>query len=137
MTKKLILPLSIQLYLKLSVQHKDKNIMPDNKGHVIPVNGIANSVFKNVEIKMNNIVVSNVNNMYEFRADLENCLGLDIDVQKNPMGIERYFPKENCFDNITANDFKKLVMGGTTTHDKGMDCHVIMSKKSRHFAVMT
>ena len=93
MTKELILPLSIQLYLKLFVQHKNKNIMPDNKGHVIPVNGIANSVFKNVEIKMNNIVVSNVNNMYEFRAGLENCLGLEIDVQKNPMGIERHFQK--------------------------------------------
>ena len=50
MTKELILPSSIQLYLELSVQSKGANINDDAKAHVIPINGIANSLLKNVEV---------------------------------------------------------------------------------------
>ena len=57
-TKKLILPSSIQLYLELSVQSRGELIADDAKAHVIPINGIANSLFKNVEVKINKTVVS-------------------------------------------------------------------------------
>ena len=73
-TKELILPSSIQLYLELSVQTKANMITEDGKAHVIPINGIANSLFKNVEVKINNTVVLNVNNMYAYRSNLENHL---------------------------------------------------------------
>ena len=53
------------------------------------------------------------------------------------MGTTGYFPEENHFNDITANDFKKLDMGGVTALDEGIDHHMIMNKKSGHFAVMT
>ena len=78
-------------------------ITEDGKAHVIPINGIANSLFKNVEVKINNTVVSNVNNMYAYRANLENHLGMDIGVQTRSMSMEGYYPETKCFDDITAD----------------------------------
>ena len=132
-TKELILPSSIQLYLELSVQSKGDTITEDGKAHVIPVNGIANSLFKNVKVKINNTVVSNINNMYAYRANLENCLGMDIGVQTRSMSMEGYYPETKCFDDIAVDKFKKLLAGTSTKCDDGMKKRMAMSKKSKHF----
>ena len=59
-------------------------------------------------VKINNAVVSNVNSMYTFRADLENCFGLDIGVQgKFHLSMEGFYPEYNHFDDIRDEDFKK------------------------------
>ena len=136
-TKELILPSNIQLYLELSVQSKGDTITEDGKAHVIPVNGIANSLFKNLKVKINNMVVSNIKNMYAYRANLENHLGMDIGVQTRPMSMEGYYQETKCFDDIAADEFKKILARTSTKCDDGMKKRMAMSKKSKHFAVIT
>ena len=136
-TKELILPSSIQLYLELSVQSRGETITEDGRAHMIPINGIANSLFKYVEVKINNTVVLNINNMYTYRADLENHLGMDIGVQTRSMSVEGYYPETTCFGDITADKFIKLLGGTSTKCDAGMKKRMAMSKKSKHFAVIT
>ena len=136
-TKELILPSSIQLYLKLSVQSKGNMITDDGKAHMIPINGIANSLFKNVEVKINNTVVSNVNNMYAYRANLENHLGMDIGVQTRSMSLVGYYPESTHFDDVAADKFKKLLGRTSTRCDDGIKKRMAMSKKSKNFGVIT
>ena len=93
--------------------------------------------FKNVEVKINNTVVSNVNNMYAYRADLENHLGIDIGVQNRSMSMEGYYPENKCFDDVLVEEFKKLIPGTSTQCDSGMLKRMGMSKKIKHFAVIT
>ena len=133
MTKKLILPSSIQLYLKLSVQSWGKLIVNDAKADMIPVSGIANSLFKNVEVKINNTVVSNINK-YAYRADLENHLGIDIGMQSRSMSVGGYYPEGTCFDDVPEDEFKKLL----PRKEKGViKKRMGMSKKSKCFVVIT
>ena len=119
------------------MQSKGEVITDNGKGHMMPVNGIANSLLKNVEVKINNTVVSNVNNMYTYRANLENCLGMGIGVQSKSISLEGYYLERICFGDVAPEEFKKLLDGTSTQCDEGMKRRMAMPKKSKHFAVIT
>ena len=75
--------------------------------------------------------------MYAYRANLKNHLGMDIGVQSRSMSMESYYQEALHFDDVAADEFKKLLPGTSTKCDTGMKRRMLMSKTSKCFAVIT
>lgn len=105
----MIYPLSASLELEIQFRHKDgsDNLTPEEK-LAIPINGIANTLFRNVETKINGQPVTNMNGMYAYRANMTNRLAMGNAPQKGQLSIEGYAPSDIVFDNISNDDYKKL-----------------------------
>jgi hypothetical protein len=51
------------------------NFNSDTAEKIGPVNNLFHSIFSQIEIKFNGVVVENTNNTYAYRAYIENLLG--------------------------------------------------------------
>lgn len=105
---------STKIYLECQLT-QDGNIVKEalkaEEGRVaIPVNGLMNSLFKNIEVRMQGTVISESNNLYPYRADFANRLLMDESKQNNVLDSEGYFRYEEstAFIGIKDEDLKKL-----------------------------
>ena len=64
---------STQLYVKAKITRGNDNDI-DGTDHVAPVNLTLHSLFSEVDLKLNDSLISSTNNMYPYRAYLETML---------------------------------------------------------------
>ena len=79
-----------QLYVKAQIVRAD-NTPIDNTDHVGPVNLLLHSLFSEVEIKLNDTVISSTNNTYGYRSYLETLLTYGPDTKQSQLTSALYY----------------------------------------------
>jgi len=79
-----------QLYVKLSVRKADGTpVVANNK--VGPVNLLLHSLFAEVDVKMNDVLITSTNNTYAYRAYLETLLSYGAEAKTTQLASSLYF----------------------------------------------
>ena len=102
-----------QLYVKAKILNNDGTILKD-KSKVGPVNLFLHSMFSQVDISLNERLVSSSNNTYPYRAMIEKLLNHGFDVKTSQLSSELFFKdtagRMNVYDPADPNPnegFKK------------------------------
>ena len=66
-----------QLLIKCKITKANGNNLVPADDHVAPINNLLHSLFSEVDVKLNDTLVSTTNNTYAYRAYLENLLTFD------------------------------------------------------------
>lgn len=74
-----------------------------NRAKVLLVNGINSAWFKNINIRLNGEVIASGDNMYMYKADLENRLSYPKDVKEGILNVSGFQEEEIAFDDLPAN----------------------------------
>lgn len=62
----------------------------DNIGDVGPVNLLAHSLFQQIDVSLNDVVISNASNLYHYRALLETLLSYGDEAKKSQLSMSLY-----------------------------------------------
>ena len=134
----MIYPRSATLELELQFRHKDGgDELTADEQLAVPVNGIANSLFRNVETKINGQPVTNMNGMYAYRANMTNRLAMGRAAQKGQLTMEGFEPSDIVFDNLPVDDYKKLRDPADSKSDVLRRRLVTMNTEKKSFIVHT
>ena len=79
-----------QLYVRAQILKGD-NAPIDNTDHVGPINLTLQSLFSEVEVKLNDTVISSSNNTYSYRAYMETLLSYGTDAKKSQLTSALYY----------------------------------------------
>jgi hypothetical protein len=79
-----------QLYVRTQIVRAD-GVAIDNNDHVGPVNLLLHSLFSEVEVKLNDTLVSSTNNTYAYRAYLETLLSFGPAAKKSQLTSALYY----------------------------------------------
>ena len=79
-----------QLYVKAQVINPDGTPI-DNTQHVAPVNLLLHSLFNEVDVKLNDTLVSSTNNTYPYRAYIETLLSYGPSAKKSQLATFMYY----------------------------------------------
>ena len=108
-------PSKIDLYLKGRILPKD-NADFEATDEVYPINTILHTLFKSVEVSLNNVAISNSQGDYSIRAFLEKLLSFNRDSKSTVLGSEGFHVPEGL--EYHKSNFKKTkdlsfeMMGG-------------------------
>ena len=95
----------------------------DDKDMVIPVNYLVGSLFKNMELTLNNHKISQTSNLYAYRCMFETLLNYGDDIEKTWMQMGMYHPDGREFDycdkGIEADQFRNYGAHARWTKSKG------------------
>ena len=80
-------PSDIYLKLKVKLTKSDGNPV-DSSNNVAPINDIGNAMFSNLDLVMNNAVVSNTSNMHHYKCYMSSLTNLSEDVKKTQLYME-------------------------------------------------
>lgn len=111
----LIDPNSIRLFLETQVRKGTGVVNTSTRArdggrtslpasYVIPVNQLATSLFKNVEVRWNNELVYTAYNNYAYRCDFETRLCTSKNDKKNILPLAGYNEEEIAFESIAVAD---------------------------------
>ena len=70
----------------------------DNTNRVAPINLFLHSLFSEVDVKLNDTLVSSSNNMYSFRSYIESLLSYGSDAKKSQLTASLYYKDEGGAD---------------------------------------
>lgn len=94
------------LYLNVALVNENGNLINENDA-VGPVNNFANSLFKQVEVKLNGVAVEPTNNSYSYKAYLSDLLNFGEDAKNTVLQSALYIKDDpNEMDNINVNNLK-------------------------------
>jgi hypothetical protein len=79
-----------QIYIKAQIVQPDGTDI-DNAHHVGPVNNLLHSLFSEVDLKLNDTLVSSTNNTYAYRAYLENLLSFGPAAKHSQLTSEMFY----------------------------------------------
>ena len=79
-----------QLYVKLNICHPN-NAAIDGNSQVGPVNLLLHSLFSEVDIKLNDVLISSTNNTYAYRSYLETLLSYGDDAKSTHLTSSLYY----------------------------------------------
>ena len=82
-----------QLFVRAQLTRADGTPI-DNTHRVGPVNLLMHSLFSEVDVRLNDTVVSSTNNTYAYRAYLETLLSYGSDAKKSQLTAELYYKDE-------------------------------------------
>lgn len=126
-----------KLYLKCNITYEKKEPLVDipasgvgeaakpeiKAPKVFPVNGYLNSMFKKVEVKLNEKVITSSNTTYAYRSYIETLLGFSKEYKKSQATCALYYPDKSDTNNLQdKND------GATQRHE--------ITKESKIFEMM-
>ena len=74
-----------------------------DRAKVMLVNGINSAWFKNINVRLNGEVIASGDNMYMYKADLENKLSYPKDVKEGILNVSGFQEEEIAFDDLEAN----------------------------------
>ena len=106
------------LHLECEVTKADGSALDDKDTAVAPVNNLAHSLFKDVQVSIGGYKVSGNTETYAFRAYLEGLLNYDKEVKKGIMRIQGWHPDtpgkfhDLTNDNVGFKNRKALITGG-------------------------
>src|ERR1700690_232519 len=105
-----------QLYVRVQLMRND-NTPIDNNDHVGPVNLFLHSLFSEVELKLNDTLVSSTNGTYAYRSYLETLLSFGPAAKKSQLTSALYY-KDNggTFEEGDPHDANALNQGLKTRH---------------------
>ena len=78
--------------------------VPDVDTTVLPINGLGSSIFKSIEVKLNNEVIASCDNLYAFKADLENRLMTSTITKNNSLTLSGFDQEIKAFETINHNN---------------------------------
>ena len=78
-----------QLYVKLDVRKADNTLIA-NDSQVGPVNLLLHSLFAEVDVKLNDVLITSTNNTYAYRAYLETLLSYEEDAKLSQLSAALY-----------------------------------------------
>ena len=84
---------STQIYVKAEIVQANGAAI-DNTHHVAPVNLLLHALFSEVDVKLNDTIVSSTNNTYPYRAYLETLLSYGPAVKKSQLTSELFYKNE-------------------------------------------
>jgi len=90
------------VYLRLVVQLKKNNNNSIEGNAVGVVSNILHSIFRSSSVYLNNILVSQSDNYYHYRAYLQTILNYGSDASESHLASQGYFPN---FGRITAGKY--------------------------------
>ena len=97
-----------QLYVRVEIVQENNQAI-DNAQHVAPVNLLLHSLFSEVDVKLNDTLISSTNNTYAYRAYLETPLTYGPEAKNSQLTAALYYKDEATkMDNadphaVTAN----------------------------------
>src|SRR6476469_9024126 len=98
-----------QLYVRAQILRGD-NTPIDNTDHVGPINLTLQSLFSEVDVKLNDTVISSSNNTYSYRSYLETVLSFGTEAKKSQLTSALYYKdvgasmdKDNPLDQAGRN----------------------------------
>ena len=113
------------LHVKARVTQEDGSDIPEN-ADVAPVNNFFHSLFSQVDISLNNTLVTPSENTYAYRAIIENILNYDRGAKKSQLSSEFYYRD-------TSFKFEDSKLGG---ENSGFKARANMSAKSKTIDMM-
>ena len=84
-------PSSIQLYVRVQIVRGAAGLDIDNTHHIAPVNLLLHSMFSDVEIKLNDVVISSNNSTYGYRSYLETLMSYGSDAKNSQLESSLYY----------------------------------------------
>ena len=98
----------------------------DNTHHVAPVNLLLHSLFSEVDLKINDTLVSSTNNTYAYRSYIETLLTYGYGAKKSQLGASMYIKDVAGFmDNNNPHDAAHLNQGMKDRHAFFEDSHTV------------
>lgn len=113
-------PQSIQLVVRAQITNADGTVIADD-AQVAPVNLFLHSLFSQVDIKLNERLISSANNTYAYRSYLETLLSYGSDSKKSQLTAAMYYKDAATF-------FEERNPHADDVHNDGM------KKRYQHFA---
>lgn len=107
------------LYVKVKLTNADGTPLPD-KAPVAPVNLFLQALFSQVDVSLNERVISSSSNTYPYRAYIETLLNYGEDAKKSLLSCECFF-KDECLDTVNP----------TLTDNPGLHKRYELTSKSK------
>ena len=73
----------------------------NQEAHVFPVNGIGSAIFKNIDVKLNDELISKTDNLYAYKGDMCNRLFYSEEVKRNSLSLSGFDEEPFPFDDFT------------------------------------
>ncbi len=113
------------IYAKVQVVRAD-NAPIDNTDHVAPINLFLHSLFSEVDIKLNDTLVSSTNNTYAYRAYLETLLTYGKEAKQSQFGTALYYKDvAGSMEDDNPHDVAQLNVGMKSRHEFIEDGHAV------------
>ena len=101
-----------EIYVKCRITNsKDRSTTPtstmitSNNKPIFPINNFLHSLFENINVRFNNTLVEQSNNMYPYRAYLEDLLNYDSESKSTFLTQQCFFKDSNSnFNSLTYNN---------------------------------
>lgn len=80
----------------------------EHVGDVLPVNGLATAMFKNIEVTLNDKQIASFDGNYAYKADIQNRLFTTVEAKKGALILAGFDSEAIAFDDLTPEMSKEL-----------------------------